>query len=183
MARRSRSNGARVKQTAPAKGFIGNRSPNRSPNTQKPGGGRRVVRVLRALDPMTFKTQQAGTPPANIAELQKPAITKNVIYQRGRRLLAGRRQSVRRLFKRDPYNLLSSSAPAPFNTGATTATFAPEAAQVDTLNTNPEFHPEAAPGSVRVLRQPQAAGGRKNRGKVFKPNLQTQTGGKTLRRR
>jgi hypothetical protein len=175
--------GQRVNQTAPTKGLIGNRSPNRPPNTQKPGGGRRVVRVLRALDPLTYVTQQRGNIPATVESLDKPAISKNVVTQAGRRLLGGRRQNVRRLFRRDPYNIWSATAPPPFGTNATQATFSPEAEHVDTVNPNPSFHPEQLPGAVKIVRQPQAAAGTKNRGKVMKPNLQTLTGGKTLRRR
>lgn len=165
------------------KGRIGNTSPNRQPNTQKPGGGRRTVRVLRALNPLQYKTLQSGNPPTTIAELQKPVVTKNQVTQQGQRLLRGGRQGVRRLFRRDPYNLWSATAPPPFGTGATNATFSPEAEQVDTVNPNKEFHPEAAPGVVRVMRQPQAAAGTKNRGKVFRPNRQTLFGGQRLRRK
>lgn len=178
-----RTSGGRVNQSAPTKGRIGNTSPNRQPNTQKPGGGKRTVRILRALDPFTYVTQQRPQNIPAISETQKPEVTKNQVTQAGQRLLGGRRRSVRRLFRRDPYNLLSASAPPPFGTGATVAQFSPEAEQVDTLNTNKAFHPEKVGGPVRVLRQPQAAAGRKNRGKVFPPNLQTITGGKTLRRR
>lgn len=168
----------------PVRGRIGNTSPNRRPNTQPPGGGKRVVRVLRALDPMTYVTQQRGNiDTSTVAETQKPTVTKNQVTQAGQRLLGGSRRSVRRLFRKDPYNLWSSTAPPPFGTGATQATFSPEAEQVDTLNTNKAFHPEKAGGPVRVMRQPQAAAGRKNRGNVVAPNRFTLFGGKTLRRR
>lgn len=166
------------------KGRIGNTNPNRSPNTQAPRNfGRRTVRVLRALDPFTYKTLQKPQNLPSIPETQKPAVTKNQVTQAGARLQGGRRKSVRRLFRRDPYNLFSSTAPPPFGTGATTATFSPEAEQVDTLNPNKAFHPEKAGGPVRIMRQPQAAAGRKNRGKVMTPNRLTLFGGKTLRRK
>jgi hypothetical protein len=165
------------------KGRIGNTSPNRSPNTQAPGGGRRTVRVLRALDPFTFKTLQRPGNLPSIPETQKPTVTKNQVTQAGQRLLGGPRRSVRRLFRRDPYNLWSSTAPPPFGTGATQATFSPEAERVDTLNPNKAFHPERVGGSVRVMRQPQAAAGRRNRGNVVAPNRFTLFGGKRLRRR
>lgn len=165
------------------KGRIGNTNPNRQPNTLKPGGGRRTVRILRALDPFTYVTQQRPQNIPTIPETQKPTVTKNQVTQAGQRLLGGRRRSVRRLFRRDPYNLWSSTAPPPFGTNATQATFAPEAEQVDSLNPNKAFHPEKVGGPVRIMRQPQAAAGTKNRGNVFKPNRTTLFGGKTLRRR
>jgi hypothetical protein len=162
---------------------IGNTNPNRNPNTQAPGGGRRTVRVLRALDPFTYKTLQKPQSLPSIPETQKPVVTKNQVTQAGQRLLGGRRRSVRRLFRRDPYNLFSSTAPPPFGTNATVATFSPEAEQVDTLNPNKAFHPEKVGGPVRVMRAPQAAAGRRNRGNVVAPNRFTLFGGKRLRRR
>lgn len=166
------------------RGRIGNTNPNRPPNTQAPSNfGRRTVRVLRALDPFTYKTLQKPQNLPSIPETQKPEVTKNQVAQAGARLQGGGRRSVRRLFRRDPYNLWSANAPAPFGTGATVATFSPEAAQVDTVNPNKAFHPEKAGGPVRIMRQPQAAAGRKNRGKTVTPNRFTLFGGKTLRRK
>ena len=162
------------------RGRIGNPNPNQQARlTFRPT---RRPSVKRALDPLTFKTLQAQTPPAGLTALDKPAITANTVTQRGRRLLGGSRQGVRRLFRKDPYNKWSADAPPPFGTGATVATFAPEAAQVDTTNPNPEFHPEQSPGAVKVVRQPQAAAGTKNRGKIFQPNRTTLFGGKRLRK-
>lgn len=167
----------------PVKGRIGNTSPNRQPNTQAPSRfGRRTVRVMRALDPFTYVTLQRPSSLPTVAETQKPTVTKNQVTQAGARLQGGPRQNVRRLFRRDPYNVLSSTAPPPFGTGATQATFAPEAAQVDTTNPNKAFHPEKAGGPVTIRRQPQAAAGRKNRGNVVTPNRFTLFGGKRLRR-
>lgn len=167
---------------ARSRGRVGNASPNKAPNIPKQTGGIGRVRVIRQFNPFAFKTTQAGNPPRAALDFQHPEVTKNQVYQRGHKLLGGRRRAVRRIFRRDPYNLLSANAPAPFNTGATQATMSPVADQF-TNNANPAFHPEKSPGSVRVIRQPQAAAGRKNRGKTFAPNRYTLFGGKTLRRR
>jgi hypothetical protein len=113
--------------------------------------------------------------------MTNPAVTKNVFRQRGFPVVS-RRATVKRLHRHDPYNILSASAPPPFNTGATVATFSPEADEFTNNNTAPFFHPENAPGAITVLRQPQATPGTKNRGTVQKPNIQTLFGGKTLRR-
>jgi hypothetical protein len=167
----------------PTRGRIGNTSPNKTPNTQKPSDVRKSVRVLRALDPFTFKTLQRGNPGITTEELNNPVVTKNQVTQAGKRLLGGKRQSVRRLFRKDPYNLLSATAPPPFAQNPTVAMFSPEAENVDAVNPNPSFHPEEAPGAVTIHRQPQAAAGRKNRGHVIPPNRFTLFGGKTLRRK
>lgn len=180
MAKRA-SNGGKVKQTAPVKGRIGNPSPNkRAVITTKTGQS--SVRVLRALDPLTYKTLQRSAPGKTVEALNNPQVTKNQFRQRGFPVVRAK-AAVRRLFRRDPYNVLSASAPPPFNTGATVATFSPEADQFTNNNTAPFYHPENSPGAVSVVRQPQPAVGTRNRGKVIKPNLQTITGGKTLRRR
>lgn len=176
--------GSRVKQTAPVKGRIGNTTPNQRAVITT-GTGSRRVRVLRALDPMSYRTLQRQAPGRTTLALNNFAVTKNQVIQRGKQLLGGRRQNVRRLYRKDPYNIFSATAPPPFGTNATVAMFSPEAERVDILNTNPSFHPEAAgpsPGSVSIVRQPQAAAGTRNRGKVMRPNLQTVAGGKTLRR-
>jgi hypothetical protein len=163
-----------------AKGVIGNKSPNqRARITTKTGQS--TVRVLRALDPMQYKTLQRKAPGKTAESLNNPVKTKNQYIQQGHPDRRGR-ASVRRLFRRDPYNLLSASAPPPFASGATQATFSPEADQF-TNNANPDFHPEKSPGAVAVKRQPQPAAGRKNRGNVIPPNNITLFGGKTLKRR
>lgn len=176
---KSRTSG-RVNQKAPTKGRIGNTSPNqRAVITTKTGQS--SVRVLRALDPLTYKTLQRQAPGATTLQINNPAITKNQFRQAGFPVVRAK-AAVRRLFRRDPYNLLSSNAPPPFNTGATVATFSPEADQFTNNPTAPFYHPEKQPGAVSIVRQPQATPGTKNRGKVIPPNLQTITGGKTLRR-
>lgn len=168
----------------PTRGRIGNTNPNRPPNTMRPGRVAKVGRTLRALDPFTFKTLQRPSSLPTIPETQKPVVTKNQVTQAGAKLQGGRRRSVRRLFRKDPYNLWSSTAPPPFGTGATVATFSPEAERVDTVNTNKAFHPEGnVTGPARVVRQPQPVAGRKNRGNVLVPNRFTLFGGKTLRRK
>lgn len=147
--------------------------------------GPRRVRVLRAFDPFTFKTLQAGNP-TKASEASSISVSKNVFTQRGHPIVR-KRGSVRRLFRKDPYNKLSADAPAPFGTGASVAMFAPEAAQVDTVNANTAFHPEAAgPGpGITVRRQPQPdpIGGASTHGKRFRPNRTTLFGGKTLKRK
>ncbi len=178
---KSRSNGGKVKQTAPVKGRIGNASPNqRAVITTKTG--RSSVRVLRALDPLTYKTLQRQAPGKTVETFNNPQVTKNQFVQRGFPVIR-RKLSVRRLFRKDPYNLLSSTAPPPFANSPTVATFSPEAEQFTNNTTAPFYHPEKSPGAVVVRRQPQPAVGTKNRGKIIKPNLQTIAGGKTLRRR
>lgn len=181
MARVTRGKGSPAVRT---KGRIGNTSPNKQPNTMSPGRVARVGRTLRALDPFTFKTLQRPSSLPSIPETQKPVVTKNQVVQAGAKLQGGPRRGVRRLFRKDPYNIWSATAPPPFGTGATQATFSPEAPKVDTLNTNKAFHPEGnVTGPVRVLRQPQAAAGTKNRGRVVTPNRFSLFGGKTLRRK
>lgn len=92
------------------------------------------------------------------------------------------RISVRRLFVRDPYNLLSQAGSG-FGNNPTTATFASEADQF-TNNPNPVFDPSKAPGSVQVKqRAAKPIGADRGHQKVFKPNRFTLFGGKTLRRR
>lgn len=166
------------------RGVIGNKSPNQRAVITT-STGRSSVRVLRALDPLQYKTLQRQAPGRTSEQLNNPQVTKNQFKQRGFPRVT-RKRSVRRLFRRDPYNLLSASAPPPFNTGASVATFSPEADQFTNNTTAPFYHPEAAaptPGSVRIVRQPQAVAGRKNRGKTVTPNRFTLFGGKTLRRR
>ena len=177
---------ARVKNTAvqPVKGNIGNKSPNQRAvlgyaPTRKP-------RTLRALDPMQYVTLQRQAPGATVELLNNPVITKNQFYQRGRPVTRAR-ANVRRLFRKDPYNIWSvaGTAPPPFSSGATTATFAPEADNV-TNNPNPMFQPMKGVSRVQspsVVRYPQPVAGTKNHGSRFVPNRQTQFGGKTLRRR
>lgn len=180
MAKRKVSGGTSFVRT---KGRIGNTSPNkRAVITTKTGQS--SVRVLRALDPLTFKTLQRSAPGKTVEQLNNPTVTKNIFKQRGFPVVRAK-ASVRRLFRRDPYNLWSSTAPPPFANNPTVATFAPEADQFTNNNTAPFYHPEAgAPGpGITVVRQPQAVAGTRNRGRVIQPNRQTQVGGKTLRRR
>jgi|SRR5215471_9738777 len=168
----------------PVKGSIGNKSPN-----QRAVLGYAPIktpRTLRALDPMQYVTLQRQAPGATVEMLNNPTITKNQFYQRGRPITKTR-AAVRRLFRKDPYNIWSvaGTAPPPFSSGATTATFAPEADNV-TNNPNPMFQPMKGVAVVqapRVTRYPQPVQGVKNHGSTFAPNRQTQFGGKTLKRR
>ena len=177
---------SKTKNTAvqPIKGSIGNKTPNqRAVLGYAPT---RAPRVLRALDPMQYVTLQRKSPPAGLVEIDKPAVTKNTFYQRGRPITRAK-AGVRRLFRRDPYNLWSvaGTAPPPFSSGATTATFSPEADNV-TNNPNPMFQPMKGVQRVqnpRINRLPQPVQGVKNHGSQFQPNRQTQFGGKTLVRR
>jgi hypothetical protein len=176
----------KVKNSAvqPVKGNIGNKSPNQRAvlkyaPTKRP-------RVLRALDPMTYKTLQRQAPPAGLVTLDKPAVTKNTFYQRGRPVTRAKAK-VKRLFRRDPYNIWSvpGTAPPPFSSGATQATFAPEAENV-TNNPNPMYQPMKGVSEVQtpaVVRQPQPVAGNRNHGNRLLPNRITQFGGKTLKRR
>lgn len=92
------------------------------------------------------------------------------------------RKGVKRLFVRDPYNLLSQY-PNGFGRNPTSATFSPVADQF-TNNANPVFDPSKAPGTVQIVqRAPKPIGADKGHQRVFKPNRFTLFGGKTLRRR
>lgn len=92
------------------------------------------------------------------------------------------RSRVKRLFVRDPYNVLSGIGSG-FGNNPTTATFSPVADEF-TNNNNPAFDPSKAPGTVAVKqRAPKPIGADKGHQKVFKPNRFTLFGGKTLRRR
>lgn len=94
----------------------------------------------------------------------------------------GGRLNVKRLFVRDPYNLLSQAGFG-FGQNPTVATFSEEADQL-TNNPNPVYDPSKAPGAVAIVqRAPKPKGADTGHQRVFKPNRQTLFGGKTLRRR
>lgn len=164
---------------AKTKGKIGNTSPNQ--RARLGYGSIKKPRIMRALDPFTYKTAQRQAPGATTIKLDKPEVSKNTFYQRGRPITR-RKGAVRRLFRRDPYNVLSATAPPPFGTSPSSAIMSDEANQF-TNNPNLMYHPEKEPGAVGVKRQPQATPGTKNRGNVMRPNRFTLFGGKTLRRR
>lgn len=144
-------------------------------------------RILRARDPFAKLSTQMATREAGLGLFGGSKETsKNVFIQNGRPRITGKR-SVRRLFVRDPYNVLT--ADATFGSGRTVATFAPEADQF-TNNANSMYDPSKSPGAVRevsVLAARTAANtpGKAGRGhaKVVKRTLFNQTGGKRLRRR
>lgn len=145
-------------------------------------------RTLTARDPFTYLSLQRSRKDIGSAVGQPKAIdvTKNTLYQRGRMKVRSR-VGVRRLFVRDPYNLLTGVSP--FGSGATTATFSDEADQF-TNNPNKDFDPSKSPGSVNevsVLNTRTAAGkpGKAGRGhqKVIKRTLFNQNQGKRLKRR
>lgn len=173
------STGSVNKISNSTKGRVGNTNPNQRAVLNFKPVPRPTVR--RALSPTQFVTLQAKNPPAGLVTIDKPSITKNTFYQAGRPVVRAR-AAVRRLFRKDPYNIWSATAPPPFGTGATVAQFSPEAEQVDVANPNTFFHPEKSPGAVSVMRYPQAVAGKKNHGSYFPPNRQTLFGGKTLRR-
>jgi hypothetical protein len=87
------------------------------------------------------------------------------------------RSSIRRLFVRDPYNK---------NSSATQATFAPEAEQFSHAGqTNPNYDPSKAPGSVQKkdgTPQPPA-GANSGHQKVIRRTLFNQNAGKRLIKR
>lgn len=94
----------------------------------------------------------------------------------------GGKKRVKRLFVRDPYNLLSQAGQG-FGQNPTTATFSDVSDQF-TNNPNPVYDPSKAPGGVKVVqRAPKPIGADSGHQKVFKPNRFTLFGGKTLRRR
>jgi hypothetical protein len=94
----------------------------------------------------------------------------------------GGKVNIKRLFVRDPYNVLSSAGQG-FGLNPTVATFSEESEQL-TSNPNPAFDPSKAPGAVAVVqRAPKPKGADKGHQKAFKPNVFTLFGGKTLRRR
>jgi hypothetical protein len=101
--------------------------------------------------------------------------------------MPSRKVSVRRLFRKDPYN--KNSTTGIFATGATTAIMSPVADQF-TDNPNVLYDPSKAPGavsevSVAASRKAANKPGKARRGhqKAFAPNVQTLFGGKRLRRR
>lgn len=144
-------------------------------------GGLSKPRILRPRDPLTFTSLQPG----NADRFgQKIQTSKNVFKQRGLPHVKGR-VGVRRLFRRDPYNL--NSVAGIFATGATVATFAPEADQM-TNNPNPGFDPSKSPGSVTEVSTRSLTAekpGKAGRGhqKVIKRTIFNQNQGKRLRRR
>jgi len=138
-------------------------------------------RILRPRDPLTFTSLQPG----NADQFgQKIDISKNVFKQRGLRRVTSRR-TVRRLFRRDPYNLNSTSGI--FATGATVARMSPVASQF-TDNANPSFDPSKSPGAVtevstRSLSAEKAGKAGRGHQKVVKRTIFNQNQGKRLRRR
>lgn len=144
-------------------------------------------RILRARDPLNYLTTQMATREVGVGLFGgSKEVSKNEFFQGGQRKTRGKR-GVRRLFVRDPYNLLT--AVAPFGSGATTATFAPEADQF-TNNPNKMYDPSKAPGAVREVsvfaaRTRANTPGKAGRGhaNVIKRTIFNQTGGKTLKRR
>jgi len=93
-----------------------------------------------------------------------------------------KKASVKRLYVKDPYNLLSAY-PYGFGRNPTVATFAPETENFSS-NTNPAFDPSKAPGAVTVKqRAPKPIGAATGHMKAIPPNRFTMFGGKTLRRR
>lgn len=138
-------------------------------------------RILRPRDPFTFTSLQPG----GADRLgQKIEVSKNVFKQRGLPHDVKRR-GVRRLFRRDPYNLLSVSGV--MSTGATVARMSPEASQF-TDNPNPAFDPSKAPGavteiSVRSLQAEKPGKAGRGHAKVVKRTIFNQNQGKRLRRK
>lgn len=138
-------------------------------------------RILRPRDPLSFTSLQPG---AADRFGQKIEVSKNVFKQGGLKRITSRR-SVRRLFRRDPYNLNSTTGL--FATGATVARFSPEADQF-TDNPNPSFDPSKAPGAVTEISARSLSAekpGKASRGhaKVIRRTIFNQNGGKRLRRR
>jgi hypothetical protein len=112
-------------------------------------------------------------------------VSKNEFFQGGQRKTTSKR-SVRRLFVRDPYNALTGVAG--FGSGATVATFAPEADQF-TNNANKMYDPSKAPGGVREVSVVNARTranlpGKASRGhgKVIRRTIFNQNSGKRLKR-
>jgi hypothetical protein len=146
------------------------------------GSGR--VRILKAFDPFTFKTQQSANrkrvPTVGGVTMSPIDIPKSQVVKQG---MTKTRQSVRRLFVKDPYNMNSVSGP--MATGATVARFAPEADQL-TNSVNPKFDPSKGPGAVTELTVRDVSSekpGKASRGhqKVVKRTIFNQNLGKKLR--
>ena len=135
------------------------------------------IRVLRAFNPSTPKTLQAGSS-KSVMSAQKIEKSKQQVNPPAPRVTS--RYSVKRLFVRDPYNK---------NSNKTVATFSPVADQF-TDNPNKAFDPSKAPGSVQKVSVIEARNrantpGKASRGhgKVVKRTLFNQNSGKTLRKR
>ena len=144
-------------------------------------------RILRQRDPFSLLSTQMATRETGLGLFGgAKEISKNEFFQGGQRKTRGKR-SVRRLFVRDPYNVLTSDPT--FGSGRTVATFSPEFDQF-TNNANKMYDPSKAPGNVREVsvlsaRTRANTPGKASRGhqKVIKRTLFNQTGGKRLRRR
>lgn len=157
------------------------------PNTGRLGRRASRPRILRQRDPFTTLTSQMATKEVGLGLFGgAKEISKNEFIQNGRRTTRGKR-SVRRLFVRDPYNVLTSDPT--FGSGRTTATFAKEADQF-TNNPNTMYDPSKAPSGVREVsafaaKRRAETPGKASRGhaKVIRHTLFNQTGGKRLRRR
>lgn len=147
-------------------------------------------RTLTARDPFTYLTLQRSRKDIGSAVGQPKGIsvdqTKNAMYQAGRPKVR-RKVSVRRLFVKDPYNLLTQVSP--FGSGATVATFSPEA---DTFTNNPnkDYDPSKHPGAVgevstlatrTTANKPGKAG--RGHGNVIRRTIFNQNQGKRLKRR
>lgn len=147
--------------------------------------GRSSVRILKAFDPFTFKTQQSANrkrvPTAGGATANPIDIPASQVVKQG---MTRTRTSVKRLFVKDPYNMNSVSGP--MATGATVARFSPVADQF-TNSVNKKFDPSKGPGSVDELTVRDVSvekAGKASRGhqKVVRRTLFNQNLGKKLRR-
>jgi hypothetical protein len=136
-----------------------------------------VPKILRAFNPSTPKTLQAGSSKSVIPG-SKIGRSKQQVNPPAPRVTSFQR--VRRLFAADPYNK---------NSLKTVATFSKEA---DTFTDNPNksFDPSKAPRAVQnvsvvAARTRANTPGKASRGhqKVIRRTLFNQNGGKTLRRR
>lgn len=144
-------------------------------------------RILRQRDPLTYLTKQMATREAGLGLFGgAKAVSKNQFFQNGRPITRGK-ASVRRLFVRDPYNVLTSDPT--FGSGRTTALFSPEADQI-TNNTNTMYDPSKSPGSVTEVstlaaRTRANTPGKASRGhgNVVKRTIFNQNQGKRLKRR
>jgi hypothetical protein len=146
----------------------------------QPVGVPKGVKILRQLNPFAYKTTQGGMSPRFGTSVAKskhdPEVLLKVTRQKGK---------VKVLHVVDPYNINSTTGIRA--TGATVATFSPEADHI-TNNPNPKYDPSLQPSAnvpeftardVKVEVAGKASRGHQN---VVKRTLFNQNQGKRLRR-
>jgi len=150
----------------------------------QPVGPDKKVKIVRALNPMQYKTAQSG-PAVRFGQAVQYSKHDPRISPGDPTKVVRRKGKVRRLHVVDPYNLNSVSGIRA--TGATAATFSSEA-ETFTNNPNPRYDPSAQPPAqppeLTVRNVTMEKPGKAGRGhqKVVKRTLFNQNQGKRLRR-